>query len=96
MARLNDRQTAGYDLKMKTPAQEAGFVVGQRYTLKDTTTFNATYVKPGDIVEFIKDDDTKYPWFKNLTPTGNAKNFNEIAIPLEALVLPDSVLLDMI
>lgn len=67
----------------QTPAQTLGYAVGQKFVVVDNTTnFGSgnsnSYIEVGDIVTFIRDDDTFLPLFRK-------KSGKEIYINLKRL-----------
>lgn len=67
---------------MKTPAQEAGFVVGGKYRTKDTS-----WVGGGHVVTFVEDDGSECPMFRGPS-TRNGVGFYEALSKLEPVEEP--------
>ena len=71
--------------KTLTPAQQQGFEIGKVYLVTNGEDY--LYLDQGDIVKFIRDDESGCPWFKKIVKVGSCLETatGEVAIYLDDL-----------
>ena len=69
-----------------TIATDLGFEIGELYRVE---AFSTSYLAPGMVVKFTRDDESDCPWFEYASgpKAWNTDSLKEVAIGLDKLVL---------